>query len=443
MFGLNEGNICFKSRIPSAPWHELEVLPEMKGDISELSLDGTRLAARSRKGNIFVMKKALEEPKHFRWTAGWGLPFGLGEGLTLPEDVKLWDFSYLSPRLDRSYVDSVGQNHFIGFGVTSLFAVRGDARTITYFDPWLPIDTSYEVCGPHRGRLRLAAFSASGSTMMAMDKYGNIFVRRYDFDIAGADTIVFDYTYEKKNAHFGFLAFFLSERKLPVPEWEPLPKIQGRITNKISIEKVGKGAKVRYLRVEGIKDGRSGYYEAKYDFVERSPDLCPVDWPVEWKFFPTDLPLEGKFIKKSALKYGGLDLGSSRDQQFIFDLHDENMTAHLELVDFNLKCSPAVLRVSFDSEDDSMDLILHVTEKLRICRRDEDADDDPLYQNGMLEIPKSLMENFEQLSSRKQDFITRYLDKDRFSKVRLSIREDRINLKIRRCGTEVWKFIRR
>ncbi len=97
VFALNEGNICFKLNSPSAKkWHDLEILQEMKGKIRELSLDGGRLAARGEDDQIFLMRDALEEPKSFNWSGRWGVPFGRGNrSLYLPEDTKLWGFSYL------------------------------------------------------------------------------------------------------------------------------------------------------------------------------------------------------------------------------------------------------------------------------------------------------------------------------------------------------------
>lgn len=445
LFAVSEGRICIKRRRPSSRWHKLRILPEMKGKISEISLDGTRMVAKSNENKIFLMKEALKETSKFKWTGRWGSPFGWGTGLPLPKDVSIWDFSFLSPEIDKSYVDSMGQDHMIGVGVGTLFAVRGDAQNITYFDPWLPADESYGVCGPLRGQLRIAALSTIGSTLAVMDKYGNIFIRRYDFDISGADTIVFDYTYEMKTPRSGFLPWVFSPRKLPVPDWVRLPRVPGPITNKISLEKMGSGAKVRVVRVEGMKYGRTGYYEVIYNFISRSPDLNIINFPVKWKFVETNRPLEGKLIENYFVHDDRIDIGPSQDEKYEFVLNKESETPiSIELLDFNLRCSPATMRISFGSLDDSMDLYLHVTDKIRFLARKTEGDERPLKQNGTIEVPGSLLNNLENLSQNQREFLENYLQKKIFTPVKLSIRKDKIRLRTRRIRrTELFPMSRR
>lgn len=446
LFAVNEGRICIKRRRPLSRWHKLRILPEMKGKISEISLDGTRMVAKNDENKIFLMKEALKKPSKFTWTGRWGSPFGWGTGLPLPQDVSNWDFSFLSPEIDYSYIDSAGQDHMVGVGVGTLFAVRGDRQTITYFDPWLPADESYGVCGPHRGRLLISSISTIGSTLGVMDKYGNIFIRRFDFDMSGADTIVFDYTYEMRRPRSGLIPWVLSPRKLPVPDWVHLPRVPGPITNKISLEKIGRGAKTRVIRVEGMEYARTGYYEVTYDFISRSPDLNNINFPVAWKFVETNRPLEGKLIEDYFLNEGRIDIGPSNDEKYSFVLNENSeLPIHIELLDFNLRCSPATMRINFGSSNDSMDLFLHVTDKIRCFQRTQKSDR-PLRQNGTIEIPLSLLNNFEHLGKNQQEFIEDHLQRRAFTPVRLSIRKDDIRLKTRRARTGLfhnshrWKF---
>ncbi len=420
LFALNEGRICIRRRgIPSAKWHRLKMPDKTKGTISEIAVDGSRLVAKGSDNTIYLMKEGIKEPSSFVWMKTWGFPVGRGDALKLPADTSVWDFSYLSAEIDKSFIDSVGQSHWVGVGVGSLFAVRGDQQKINYFDPWLPVDDSYQVCGPHRGRLRIIAISSIGSTMMVMDKFGNIFIRRFDFDIAGCDTVIMNYTYKNRRPHRGILHWLLSERKLPETDWIPLPKVAGELTNKISIDRIGRGAKVRIMRVEGRKDGHTGYYEMEYDFVARSPELLQDVSPLEWKFIETNLPLQGEIIDNSPK----LDLGESRGEKFSFASNDYLFPLHVELLDFNRHCSPATMRVTF-GKDDSLDLILHVTDKVRLKARKSESKS--IKQNGVLEIPFSLLNNLAQQGPRQQRFIKEILGRKQFTKLKLKIKKDKI-----------------
>lgn len=436
LFGLSEGRICIKRRVPHAQWHRLKMPDGTKGTISEIALDGTRLIAKDHDNKVYLMKESIKKPSSFVWMTTWGFPIGRGAGLVLPKDITAWDFSYLSAEIDKSYIDSVGRNHWVGSGVGTLFAVRGDQQTITYFDPWLAADDSYEVCGPHRGRLRIVAISVSGSTLMVMDKYGNIFIIRYDFDIAGCDTLVMNYTYKNKKAHAGLLRWLLSARKLPVPDWVTLPKIPGQITNKISIDRVGYGAQIRTMRVEGIKDGHTGYYEIDYDFVIRSPEMMTAHFPLEWKFVETDLPLEGDMIENLP----ELDLGPSRGKLFTMPINENRPFPLLvELLDFNRHCSPTTMRITF-GKNDTLDLILHVTDKIRLKARKSEAK--AVDQNGMIEVPLQILHNLPQQGPRQQKFIKEILGRKQFTKVKLKVLKNEI---IFNADNELnlWKFIHR
>lgn len=428
LFAVHKGRICIKRKSPHAKWHRLSMLDEMKGTISELSVDGSRLIAKGKDGTIYFMKKGLRKPKHFVWTSNWGIPFGLGEGLALKRDITLWDFSYLSPKIDRSYVDSVGRTHTVGMGVSTIYAVRGDRQTITYYDPWLPVDESYGLCGPLRGRLKIAALSTIGSTLMVMDKYGNMFIRRYDFDIGAGNRITFRHTYERRKSRRGVIPWLLSARKLPVPDWVQLPTINGPITNKISIDRIGHGAHRRVMRVEGMHLGHSGYYETEYNFVDQRPDMSVYVAPVEWRFVRTDLPLEGTLVENPP-EHGGYDLGTSNDQTYQAMRYDEDGSIiNLELTDFNARCSPAALRVSFGASEIPMKLILHSTEKFRFDKREPIIGERPLELYGTIEIPRELLEHDGLLPEKHRQFLTKHFDWQPYTNVRLSITKDGVKL---------------
>ena len=74
---------------------------------------------------------------------------------------------------------------------TSGGCARGGQR-LTFWDPWLPLDESYEMCGPHRGRFKAVNLSASGSYVFVIGRRGDMFTRLYDFDISGHDPVFFE-----------------------------------------------------------------------------------------------------------------------------------------------------------------------------------------------------------------------------------------------------------
>ena len=84
-----------------------------------------------------------------------------------------------------------GQPDAVGAGkVSHIWGLRPGGRRMTFWDPWLPLDESYEMCGPHRGRFRAVNLSASGSYVFVIGRRGDMFTRLYDFDISGHDGLL-------------------------------------------------------------------------------------------------------------------------------------------------------------------------------------------------------------------------------------------------------------
>ncbi|MGW4533758.1 hypothetical protein ACWEOI_22695 [Nocardia sp. NPDC004340] len=71
-----------------------------------------------------------------------------------------------------------------------------DGSRITYQDPWLPADLSYEIGGPMGGRFVSESLSVSGSVTFVMNRYGDMFTRKYDLDMAGSNHIPGRYTWQ-------------------------------------------------------------------------------------------------------------------------------------------------------------------------------------------------------------------------------------------------------
>ncbi len=140
--------------------------------------------------------------------------------------------------------------------MSHIWGLRSGGQRLTFWDPWLPLDESYEMCGPHRGRFKAVNLSASGSFVFVVGRDGDLFTRLYDFDISGHDPVFFRYSYEDQRGKGDG-----SPIQLPAAPWVEQPKVPGAITSAISIHKVGEGTIHRILRVEGTRDGQTGYWE--------------------------------------------------------------------------------------------------------------------------------------------------------------------------------------
>lgn len=435
-FTVKDGKIYVKSHENRSVWHRVPLDSPMENQIREIAVDGDTLVASDTQNRIFLMDNALEKRSRFRWTSRWGVPFGLDKrGLQLPASFLMWDFSFISPRLDWSYTDSIGQDHMIGVGVETLFAVGGDGQKIYYFDPWLPPDLTNQACGPLRGRVRIAALATLGSTLAVLDVYGNVFVRRFDFDIGGGDIpLIMGYSYEMREPKDDLISWLrAAPRKLPVPDWLLLPKIKGIITTKVSLERIGLGARVRLVRVEGMQHNRTGYFEARVDFIEQSPDLPGEKPPITWAFHATDRPLEGTKLN-NVDDLSKMDIRASGDQSFMMRGSDSYV---IELPDFHQYCTPAQMRVTFFNDNSHLDLILHHTEILRIARRKPNA---PLWRKGTVEIPQDILDNFANLTPAQKSFIKDHFHKRRFSRVGVKASPEKIRVIVPNLHVTSWKF---
>ena len=241
--------------------------------------------------------------------------------------VTAWSWSVVSPLEDVTWTDPAGNRTAIGAGkVSHIWGLRPGGQRLTFWDPWLPLDESYEMCGPHRGRFRAVNLSASGSFVFIVGRRGDLFTRLYDFDISGHDPVFFRYSYEDQRGKGDGAPI-----QLPAAPWVEQPKVPGTITSAISIHKVGDGSIHRILRVEGTRGGRTGYWERDV--------AAPA--AAGWKFHATGLPLTRKRLANPRGDTSARGLGPSENGHY--RMRTKEMTA--DLIDFNVYCSPARLRV--------------------------------------------------------------------------------------------------
>ena len=371
-FATRAGTIYARRRQADEPWRELPVPPCFAERVASISVDDDELIAIDTAHHIYTMDNALKEGTLFNWSSRWGTPFWLGPGYSLPPDLRAWAWSVVSPVEDETWTDPAGNRTAIGQGkVSHIWGLRRGGQRLTFWDPWLPLDESYEMCGPHRGRFRARSMSASGSYVFVAGRFGDLFTRLYDFDISGHDPVFFSYSYEdQRGAGDG------APIQLPAEPWTEQPKIPGRITSEISIHKTGKGSLHRILRVEGRRGGRTGYWERD---VADPPSAG-------WRFHATGGRLTGKPLRNPGRDTSARALGPSENLRF--RMRGDGVRGRL--ANFNVYCSPA--RLIIREGRAVRRLRLHHVDGLRQQARGRGLDDVPRLQNGAIEGPPGTFE---------------------------------------------------
>jgi hypothetical protein len=414
-FATRGGQIYFKPNVERAgadgPWRTLAVPACFAGDVRAISADDDEMLAIDSHRRIYTMDGALSDPALFNWTSRWGPLFWTGMGGTLPANPVAWSWSVLSPDEDRTWTDSGGTEHAVGGAkVSHIYLLRQGGQRITYTDPWLANDDSYEVCGPLRGRLQSVNLSAAASTVFVIDRFGDMYTRLYDFDISGADTVYFHYSYDDpgtasafppQGADSGNAATGGAPIHLPPAGWVHQPKIPGYITDAISVFSDGPGSDHRRLRVEGVDArGRHGFWEKEVGQPGAS----------SWRFVPTGLPLRGHPLTNPGTDSSALALGPAEDSRYL----GRAAGASLDVADFNPYCSPSRLRVSFGPRA-SADLVLHSVDGLRQTPRGRGLDANPRGYDGVIEVPEHLLAHVDQQDPRVRAFIEGNLGGRRFT----------------------------
>ncbi len=371
-FVVARGTVFYRSHAPVTgihePWAKLQVPECIDGRVRAISADDDEMVVVDEDRWIYTLDGILSDPAFFTWTMRWGPPFWTGSGHRLPVGIRTWSWSVLSQLEDRTWRDAAGNDHPVGdFKVSHIWALGRDGRRLTYIDPWLPRDTSFEMCSPHRGRFRSVGMSASGSTVFVIGAHGDMFTRLYDFDISGADSVFFDYSYADQRGRENPVI------QLPSPAWQEQPKIPGVVTDRISIHKVGAKALHRTLRVAGRHDGRNGYWHK---------DITAA----RWRFTPTGGPLRGKVLDNPARDTSARGLLSPEDRRYV----GASGTARITVPDFNVYCSPARIRVWL-ATGERFALRLHTVDAIRQDTRARGLDAEPRLVQGTIEVPVGLL----------------------------------------------------
>ncbi len=338
---LHQGQIWVKPNSEAAvaaegPWRVLgdSGLPEggslprfgAPQSIVELSADGIHLHALSAQGHFYrgdnLTNSWLVEGT-FNWTDRWGWPLGEGPGMSAQWSPTLgWSVSDSHPLGVGHYEDLNGTQHPVGLGVAHIYRLGPDGRRVHFNDWVLPNDWSRQICGPQRGTFTAVNISASASTIFLLGADGRMFTRLYDFDTGGENPLL-TYSYIVPEASG-------TTRRLPAEPWHEQPSIgEGEVTTRITIFRDGQGNAARGLRVEGTRQGQTGFFFKQiYD--------------TEWQFEVTDRPLEAPLVTPAPAAPPAPD-----DQAMTGALtSDGGGTLALQVDDFNIHCSPSHVRLS-------------------------------------------------------------------------------------------------
>jgi len=365
-FALNAGRLYARGRGAAVAWRQVPLPPCIDGRLTGIGVDDDELVALDSGRRIYTMDGALKDASSWNWTSRWGTPTWLGPGYALPA-ADAWAWTVISKVEDGNWTDPAGNRTAIGDGkVSHIWGLRPGGRRITFWDPWLPLDESYEMCGPDRGRFKAVNLSAGGSEVFVIGRHGDMFTRLYDFDLSGYDSVFFSYSYDDQRGKGDG-----SPIQLPAEPWAQQPKIPGTITSTISVHKTGRDAVHRALRVEGKQGGETGFWERD---VASPPSSG-------WTFHATGMPLTGKVLDNPRRDTSARGRGRSEDSRWV--MHGDGVDAVLE--DFNVYCSPAHMHVV--DHGVARDELLHSVDGLRQQVRGRGLDDTPRQQNGAIEGP--------------------------------------------------------
>ena len=284
-FALAKGSLYTRPRNSGAQWRKVPTPGCLDGHIVSISVDSNMAVALDSDGWIYSLDNLLSGPLLWNWTRSYGAPIWLWPGMRVPAEARTPGRWAISHRMSASFVDAKGYKHPTEAGLVQLVSLTGGGSRIVFQDPWLPPDYSYEIGGPLGGRFISESISGSGSVTFVTNRYGDMFTRKYDLDLAGANHIPGRYTWqeqgdlpsapnqweERTNPAYAAIS-------LPAEDWRHQPKIPGEVTARISISQTGPTMENRELRVEGRRDGQTGYWHK--DLVAE-----------QWDFTPTGLPL--------------------------------------------------------------------------------------------------------------------------------------------------------
>ncbi len=419
-FSLVDGALLTRPRVwtggNAEPWRYAPLPECLRNRLVGISADDDELAAIDADGWIYTMDNASQAPLTWNWTSAFGAPIWTGGGKRLLGGAAgQWALSVASPWDNHTYADVAGRLHYYGLAkMTMVPSLTGDGSRITYADPWLPNDDSYEIGGPVGGRFRSIALSSSASTTFVTNKYGDMYTRNFDFDGSGSDSIFFRYSWDDQAGkptapNSAFESWFkgYAAVQLPAQDWVHQPKIPGEITSAISVHSTGIGPDARELRVAGRRGGVAGFWHKHlnaptWEFTATGADLpgTPLEnssydrsadtlapsapWNLSTTLPSRDAWVDGQVLVDSVLPYSILD-PRLLDQ---VGLHAGPSGYRLSIDGFDPVATTRYATVTAP-DGTEFPVIVHTADGLRFAPRGAGLDSQPRHLVGAIEVPQS------------------------------------------------------
>jgi hypothetical protein len=364
---VEKGKIWFKANRQTTqknePWQLMgcEGLPcqpdnpafEVPQSIVQISADGDELTAIDDRGYFYA--RTSKGPGLFS-TDEWIMHHGF------PKDTLRLD-----PPLDNKRAMSMGRrhsdvlwhedpdqnvHHFGTMGTSTIYLLGPRGHEIYYTDNGLPTDFSNQICGPERGTFVAENLQVSAGTLFVINRSGEMYTHMNDFDLNGGTSMFLDYTYspqafrpQDKGDDF---QTHLTPWRLPLEDWQKQPPVplsgKARLSTLITILQTGQGNAARELRVGGLNaEGETGYWhkgvaEKQWRFFPARLEIGVHQWAEPEKISPR--------ITSADIVYQGKGITSNPQER-----------VELTLLDFNLFCSPATLRIKYKQK--TTDIKLH------------------------------------------------------------------------------------
>ncbi|WP_188064752.1 hypothetical protein [Dietzia sp. ANT_WB102] len=375
---LAEGSLYTRPQGTSDAWRKVPTPGCLDGHIVSMSIDQNMLVALDSDGWIYSLDNLLSGPMLWNWTRSFGGPIWLWPGHTVPGDPAADTVWAMSHRMSESFVDAKGITHPTQAGLVQVLSLSEDGSRIVFQDPWLPPDYSYEIGGPLGGRFKAGSISTSESVNFVQNRFGDMYTRKYDLDLAGANHIPGRYTWQDQpplpsapNQLFERFDPQYAAISLPAEEWQHQPKIPGQVTSRISVIDTGTRMEDKELRVEGIRDGRTGYWHK---------DLTADSWV----FTPTDTPLAQPVLSDAdpTRDQSTVDLAAASDLSFQGSLPNGWM-GRVEQFDWAQSRHTATLTAPSGRE---FPVRIYTTDGLRQTPRGSGLDQQPRAMEGAIDL---------------------------------------------------------
>ncbi|MCK9250829.1 MAG: hypothetical protein M0P31_17860 [Solirubrobacteraceae bacterium] len=390
---------------PAGGWERVVLPACIEGRLTSISNDHDLLIAVDDDRRVWWTYGSERGPSALDWARRWGPILWAGDGVHLPADTIAWSTSATNG--DMRFVDGSGTLRHTA-GAATLYQLRAGGQRITYDDPWLPSDASYEVCGPRNGRFRAVGLAAAGATIMVIGHHGEIYTRTFDFDLSGANTLLMRYSYADQRGVPGDVM------QLPRAGWRRQPTIDRRLTSRIGVLVTGDDESQRLLRVEGVnRAGRRGVWQKQVD-ADR------------WRWVGTDEPLRGEILSddRTPARLGDPDVRR---------YHATVGGVTIEAPDLSAACSPATLRLR--AQGRTVDLRLHLVDAIRQAVRGPGIDATPRAYLGQIEVPADVLARRGDLPSALRAVIDGPLGGRRFTDAPTMVTD-----RVLRLGAQCWSL---